>query len=142
MMAGAAIAAPQEVCTKDICVSGAWARATPPGAENAAVYFSVVNNGRTADSLLSVSSSITANAMVHRTIVTGGVAHMEMAGPIELNPGARLTFAPIGYHLMLDSLKKPVTQGSTISVTLNFAKSGKLTVPVPVLGVTAAGPPH
>jgi copper(I)-binding protein len=142
MLAGAAVAAPKEVCSKDICVSGAWVRATPPGADNAAVYFSVLNKGRTADSLLAASSSITANAMVHRSVVTGGVAHMEMAGPLELNAGAHLSFAPIGYHLMLEGLKQPITEGKVISVTLDFAKAGKLTFPVPVLSVTAAGPPR
>lgn len=142
MFAGAAFAAPKEVCSRDICVSGAWTRATPPGADNAAVYFSVVNKGRTADSLLSASSSITANAMVHRSVVTGGVAHMEMAGPLELNAGAHLSFAPIGYHLMLEGLKQPVTEGKVISVTLDFAKAGTLTFPVPVVSVTASGPPR
>lgn len=142
MLAGTAVAAPQEVCSKDICVSGAWVRATPPGADNAAVYFSVTNKGRTADSLVSASSSITANAMVHRSMVMGGVAHMEMAGPVELNPGAHVSFAPLGYHLMLEGLKQPVTEGRTISVTLDFAKAGKLTFPVPVVAATAPGPPH
>ncbi|HEX5280756.1 MAG TPA: copper chaperone PCu(A)C [Micropepsaceae bacterium] len=137
-----AIAAPKESCTKDICVSGAWARATPPGVDNAAVYFTVTNKGRAADSLVSASSSITANAMVHRTVVTGGVAHMEMTGPVELTGGGQVSFAPIGYHLMLDGLKQPVKQGSTVSVTLNFANAGKLTFAVPVLSVTASGPPR
>jgi copper(I)-binding protein len=142
MLAGAAVAAPKEVCRKDICVSDAWVRATPPGSDNAAVYFTVINKGRTADSLVSASSSITASAMVHRSVVTGGVAHMEMAGPVELNAGAHLSFAPIGYHLMLEGLKQPVTEGKTIAVTLNFVKAGKLTFRVPVLSVTANGPPR
>lgn len=142
MLSGAAVAAPKEICSNDICVSDAWVRATPPGTDNAAVYFSVVNKGRTADSLVSVSSSITANAMVHRTAVANGVAHMEMAGTVELNAGAHLTFAPIGYHLMLEGLKQPLTEGKLVSVTLDFATAGKLTFPVPVLGVTAAGPPR
>lgn len=142
MLAGAAVAAPKEICSKEICVTDAWVRATPPGADNAAVYFSVVNKGRTADSLISASSNITANAMVHRTVMTGGIAHMEMGGPVELNAGAHLSFAPIGYHLMLEGLKQPVTEGKVISVTLDFARAGKLTFPVRVLGVTAAGPPR
>lgn len=142
MLAGPTAAAPKEVCAKDICVTDAWVRATPPGADNAAVYFSVVNKGRTADSLISASSNITANAMVHRTVVTGGIAHMEMGGPVEVNAGGHVSFAPIGYHLMLEGLKQPVTEGKVISVTLDFARAGKLTFPVPVLGVTAAGPPR
>ncbi len=140
VIAGDAVAASAESCSGDICVSDAWARATPPGAATGAVYFSLVNKGRTADSLVSASSSATANAMVHRSIMTGNVARMEMVGRVDLAPGARVSFAPSGYHLMLDGLKQPLAQGSTISVTLDFAKAGKVTLPVPVLGIGASGP--
>ncbi len=140
LAAGVAVAAPAEACTGDICVSAAWARATPPGAQTAAVYFSVSNKGRAADALVSASSSATPDAMVHRSVLAGNIARMEMVGRLELAPGARVTFAPSGYHLMLDGLKQPLAQGSTISVTLDFAKAGKLTLPVPVLGIGALGP--
>jgi copper(I)-binding protein len=138
--AGYAFAASAETCSSEICVSDAWARATPPGAETASVYFSVVNKGRVADSLVSASTSVTANAMVHRSVMDGNIVRMEMTGPLELAPGARVTFAPIGYHLMLAGLKQPLAQGATISVTLDFAKAGKLQLAVPVLGLGAAGP--
>ncbi len=140
IVAGDAVAASREICAGDICVSDPWARATPPGVQSAAVYFSILNKGRTADALVSASSSATANAMVHRSVLTGNIVHMEMPGVVELAPGAHLTFAPVGYHLMLDGLKQRLTEGSTISVTLDFAKAGKLTLPIPVLGVGATGP--
>jgi copper(I)-binding protein len=140
VVAGDAVAASAEICSGDICLSDPWARATPPGAQSVAIYFSIVNKGRTADALVSASSSATANAMVHRSVLTGNIVHMEMPGVVELAPGAHLTFAPVGYHLMLEALKQPLTEGSTISVTLNFAKAGKVTLPIPVLGVGAVGP--
>jgi copper(I)-binding protein len=122
------------------CVSDPWARATPKDAQSAAIYFSILNKGRTADALVSASSSATANAMVHRSVLTGNIVRMEMPGVVELAPGAHLTFAPVGYHVMLEALKQPLTEGSTISLTLNFAKAGKVTLAIPVLGVGAAGP--
>lgn len=140
LVAADAFAASSEICTREICVSEPWARATPPGMQTAAVFFSVVNKGPTPDALVSGTSSVTADAMVHRSVVTGNIARMEMTGPLQLAPGAHLTFAPIGYHLMLDGLKQRLTEGSSISVTLDFAKAGKLTFPVPVLGVAALGP--
>ena len=138
--AGDAVAASPEICAGGICLSDAWVRATPPGAKSAAVYFSIVNKGRTADALVSASSSATADAMIHRSVLTGNIVHMEMTGPVELAPGAHLTFAPIGYHLMLDGLKQSLIEGATISVTLDFAKAGKLAISIPVLGVGAVGP--
>jgi copper(I)-binding protein len=137
--AGDSVAAATEICRGDICVSDPWARATPKDAQSAAIYFSILNKGRTADALVSASSSATANAMVHRSVLTGNIVRMEMPGVVELAPGAHLTFAPVGYHVMLEALKQPLTEGSTISLTLNFAKAGKVTLAIPVLGVGAAG---
>jgi len=136
----ASIAASAEVCARDICVSDAWIRATPPGARNAAVYFSIANKGHTADALLSASSSAAPGAMVHRSVRAGNIVRMEMAGRVELAPDTHLTFAPVGYHLMLEGLKQPLSEGKTAPVTLDFEKAGKLTFSVPILSVAATGP--
>jgi copper(I)-binding protein len=37
-----------------------------------------------------------------------------------------------GYHIMLMDLKQELKAGSTISITLEFAKAGKITLDVPV----------
>src|ERR1700752_3486199 len=102
-----AVAASAETCAGEICVAQAWTRATPPGAQNAAVYFSLVNKGKSADSLTAASTAAAASAMVHQSTVAANVVHMEMSGPVELAPGAHVIFAPIGRHIMLDGLKQP-----------------------------------
>jgi copper(I)-binding protein len=133
-------AGPMDVCAGEICVGQAWARATPPGAQNAAVYFSIVNKGSAADLLIGASTSAATGTMVHRSVMSGNIVRMEMTGPVELSPGANLKFAPIGYHVMLAGLKQRLTDGMTIPLTLDFAKAGKLKLPVPVLSVSAVGP--
>ncbi len=138
---GSASAAPTPVCAGNICVEQAWARAMPPTSQTAAVYFSVVNKGDRADTLKSASTAAAGLVMMHRTTTSpGNIVRMEMVGGVNLAPGARVTFAPIGYHLMLEGLKERLTQGKMISVTLQFEKAGTLAIPVQILGVTATGP--
>jgi periplasmic copper chaperone A len=133
-------AATADVCAGEICVGQAWARATPPGAQNAAVYFSIVNKGSTPDSLIGASTTAAGQAMIHRSTMSGNIVHMDMVGAVELTPGAHLPFAPVGYHVMLEGLKQRLTDGMTIPITLEFAKAGKLMLAVPVLSVAAVGP--
>jgi copper(I)-binding protein len=128
-------------CVGAICVEQAWARAMPGGAQNAAVYLSIVNKGTVPDELRATSAEAAASAMIHRsTVGANNVVRMEMAGAVELAPGTRLTFAPAGYHVMLGRMKQRLIEGMTIPITLEFARAGKLTVPVHVLGVAATGP--
>jgi copper(I)-binding protein len=127
-------------CVKGVCVEQVWARATPPGAGNAAVYFSIVNMGSAPDTLSSASAAAATQTMLHRTTVNGGVVHMDMVTAVQLPPGTTVNFSPTGYHVMLTGLKMPFTEGATVPITLQFVKAGKIDVLVHVLGVTAIGP--
>ena len=131
-----------ESCAGAICVNQAWARATPGGAQNAAVYFSIVNKGTVADTLRAVSVEAAGSAMIHRsTREANEVVRMEIVGAVELAPGARITFAPGDYHVMLGGMKQRLTEGMMIPITLEFARVGEPgQVPVHVLGVAATGP--
>ena len=140
MACGATAGTTARDCAAEICVEQAWARATPGAAQTAAVYFSLVNNGSVADALTGVSTSLAALTMIHQTTMAENVAHMDTVDRIALPPMDRITFAPLGYHVMLMGLKTPLKEGMSVPMTLQFAKAGKLNVSVQVLGFTAAGP--
>jgi copper(I)-binding protein len=113
----------------------------PRGAQSAAVYFMIVNKGTSADTLKAASVEAPGSAMIHRSAMgPNNVVRMEMVGAVELAPGARITFAPTGYHVMLGGMKQRLTEGMTVPIVLDFEKAGKLTVPVRVLAATATGP--
>ena len=129
-----------DACSDTICVEQAWARATPPGAQNAAVYFSIINNDHADDAVSSISTPTAAQAMLHQTTISGGVARMEMLQKLRIPAHGRVVLTPRSYHVMLTGLKAPLKQGMAIPVTVHLASGRMLQVDVPVLGVAALGP--
>ncbi len=107
----------------------AFAPATP---EAAAVYFTVVNRGSRADTLVAARVDGAAGAMLHRTVEEGGTAHMEHVVALPLAPGDSAALAPGRMHLMLTGLARLPQAGDTLSLTLRFARAGERAVRVPV----------
>jgi uncharacterized protein YcnI len=125
----------------DLVVKQAWSRATPAGAKVASGYLTIENKGTTPDRLLGGSSDAAAKVDVHEMATKDGVMTMrELEGGLAIAPGTTIKLMPGGYHLMLTDIKKPLKQGDTVTVTLNFEKAGKKDVTFSVLGIGAKGP--
>jgi copper(I)-binding protein len=101
-----------------------WSLAMPAGAPAAAGYFSVTNNGKTADTLIGVETDQAESVSIHQTRMQNGMMRMDAVKQVAIAPGATVTFAPGGYHLMLVKPKGPLGVGSHIYVTLRFAHAG------------------
>lgn len=117
-----------------------WARATAASAKNGAAYVRLVNGGPAVDRLLAAASPVAARAELHTHLNEDGVMKMRHVAAIELPPGATVTFAPSGLHVMLFGLTEPLRQGTTFPLTLTFEKAGSRTVTVTVEGAGARGP--
>ncbi len=129
-----------DVKAGDLVISQPWSRATPTGAKVASGYLTIANKGTTPDRLLGGSSDAAAKVDVHEMASNGGVMTMRaLDDGLALPPGATVTLAPGGYHLMLNDLKKPLKQGDGMPVTLKFEKAGDVAVTFNVLGVGAKG---
>lgn len=136
-----------------VAVRKAWVRATPPGATNAAMYFTITSPVE--DRLLSVvvPGDVAASAEMHETMAASGGAGMAnmpgmasgggtMVGmtalpAVALGAGERVQFSPGGKHVMLAALKRSLSEGEHITVKFQMERAGALTVNVPVL----ANPP-
>src|ERR1700756_2730119 len=94
------------------------ARATPPGAKTAAVYFTVDNAGNENDRLLRASTAVAGGVVLHQMAVEGGMMKMRAIPSLEIMPGARVDLKPDGYHLMLIDLKQPLKVGETFPLML------------------------
>jgi copper(I)-binding protein len=124
----------------DLEIDHPWSRATPPGAQVAGGYFTIVNHGSQADRLVSVTSDISAKAEVHEMAVKDGVMTMRpVEGGVEIPAGGKLELKPGGYHLMLMGLKQPAKQGESFPATLTFEKAGSVTVEFQVEAMGAGG---
>lgn len=125
-----------------IAVAKAWARATPGGAKTGAVYLTVTNDGAAADQLVGVSTPVADRAELHVETVENGIMKMRPMPQVELKPGAATVLKPGAVHVMLMGLKRPLKEGDTFPLTLDFAKAGKQDVQVKVAKAGAMGMPE
>jgi copper(I)-binding protein len=121
-----------------IQIVDAWARATPPGVENGAVYCKILNRGG-ADKLVGARSSAARGAEVHASVSANGVVEMRRIDALPIGAGASVELAPGGTHVMLVGLAAPLAAGAKVELTLVFAGAGEIAVEVPV--VDARAPP-
>jgi periplasmic copper chaperone A len=116
-----------------ITVEQPWARATPGGAKTGAVYMTLDNKSSTADRLTGASSDVADKLKIHEMKVENGVMKMrEIADGLPIPAGGSAVLKPGSYHVMLIGLKKPLSVGENLPLTLTFEKAGNISVTVPV----------
>ncbi|MFF3515425.1 copper chaperone PCu(A)C [Streptomyces sp. NPDC002573] len=114
----------------ELKITGAYMPA-PVAGDMAAGFFTVTNSGG-ADTLTSVTSSLAGDVTMHSTKDGAMQDEKSFAVPAD----GRLDFASGGNHLMFEKLAHKPAQGDTVPVQLHFAKSGTVTVEMPVKSAT------
>jgi copper(I)-binding protein len=133
------LAAPLTAVQAQVVVTGAWARASLPHQDDAAVYLSLTSKG--GDTLTGAASPEADMAMLHKTTEGGGgMSGMADVDSVALPAGKTVSFSPGTMHIMLMGLKHPLKPGGTVSLSLNFTHAGSKMITVPVKPVTASGP--
>jgi len=122
----------------DVQITNAWARATPSGGQTAAAYATVESPA--GDRLTGVSSPAAQKADIHEMTMDGSVMKMRQVDGIDLPAGEAVTLKPGGYHIMLTGLAKPLKEGDTFPLILDFAKAGAKQVDVSVEKIGSMGP--
>jgi copper(I)-binding protein len=121
-----------------ITVEQPWARATPTGAKTGAVYMTLDNKSGAADRLTGASSDVADKLQIHEMKVENGVMQMRVVlDGLPIPAGGSVVLKPGSYHVMLIGLKKPLTAGENIPLTLTFEKAGNISVTVPVQAMGA-----
>lgn len=117
LAASPALAAPQ--------VSDAWSRPAAAGTTGAG-FLTLSNPGKAADALVAVESPVARKVEMHRSTMRDGVSSMQKLDRVALPPGARVSFAPGGAHLMLLGLKQALKVGDKAPATLVFASGARV----------------
>ncbi|MCB1520391.1 MAG: copper chaperone PCu(A)C [Hyphomicrobiaceae bacterium] len=132
MLALTALAVPasaRDITAGDLVISNPWTRVTPPGAKVAGGFLTITNNGKEADRLIGGSAVISHRLEVHEMSMEGGIMKMqEVAGGLEIKPGATVVLKPGSYHVMFLDLKASPVEGTPITGTLKFEKAGEVTI--------------
>ncbi|MFI8241080.1 copper chaperone PCu(A)C [Streptomyces sp. NPDC085866] len=104
----------------------------PVSADMAAGFLTITNQGGAKDELTSVTSDVADQVTMHSTV--GGA--MEEKTSFAVPAHGQLVFKSGGNHLMFEKLKHRPEQGQKVTLKLTFAKSGPLTVEMPVESAT------
>jgi copper(I)-binding protein len=127
----------------DLVLSGAFARATLPGAKVGGGYVTIANQSNEADRLIGGSSPAAARVEVHGMKMDGNVMQMrQLKDGLEVPAGGTAELSPGGTHLMLINIARPLKEGDMVPVTLEFAKAGKVEVQFMVGPANAASMEH
>lgn len=125
-------------------VEGAWIRASVPGQSATGAFMSITAKEPT--QLVSASSPVAGVAAVHEMKMEGDVMKMRPAGVIDLPVGRAFELKPSGHHVMLQDLKKPLENGSTVPLTLVFRNAkgveSRMELRVPVAVGPTGGAVH
>lgn len=130
-----------EAAAGSIAVENAWARATPKGAQVAAGYLIIKNDGEEPDRLVAASAGFAGRTEIHQSSMVDGVMKMRpVADGLAIAPKSTMTLAPGGYHLMFMDLAAPLNEGDSVSVELVFEHAGRVVAAFKVLGMGAQAP--
>jgi hypothetical protein len=122
-------------------VKNAWARATVTGQMATGAFMTLT--AKEGATLVGVATPAAGVAQVHEMKMEGGVMKMaEVKGGLVLPAGKAVELKPGGYHLMLMDLKAPLTNNTTVPLTLVFKDAkgveSKTEIKVPVKQVAPA----
>lgn len=123
----------------DLVIVHPMAFETAPSAMSGGGYFSITNNGTTAEHLLGVEAAFP-RVMLHTTEMTDDIARMSHVDALEIPAGETVTLAPGGLHVMFMGLNgDPLEAGETFPATLIFETAGRLDVVFNVEARTEGG---
>lgn len=114
-------AAHQDEVESSIEINNAWIRPAPPTADALAGYMSISNKGAQAIKVVSATSPMFEEVMIHSTVVQDGIASMQHIGHIEIEPESTVELAPMGTHLMLIEPETPLELNSIVPITLELS---------------------
>ena len=124
-----------------IVIDHPFARATTSRMPNGAAYMVLTNQGATPDRLLSASTPVATEVMLHMNVKSGDVIEMHHVATLDIPAGQKAELSPAGaFHLMLMGLKQPLKLGTVFPMTLIFEKAGETQVMIAVERAGAMGP--
>ena len=118
-----------EVKVGDLQIIHANIPAPMNGAQVAAGYMGISNEGHHADKLIGVEVGFAAEAMLHTTEFTAdGVASMKHVEALEIPAEDTVVLEPGGYHIMLMGLNQSLNEGDLLPATLIFEQAGRVEI--------------
>jgi copper(I)-binding protein len=116
-----------------------WTRPAQAGM-NGVGYLTLAKVGAKPVKLVAVETPAARSATIHQSSMANGVSSMRaVTGGLTIAPGAKVEFAPGGYHLMLMGLTSAQALGGKVPLTLVFDGGRKMRIDLSVEAGPAKG---
>ena len=109
-------------------VSGVWGRPSPRKAGNGAAYMLIENSGSEDDRLIQAYADVSEVVELHDMTMENDIMKMFHVEYMEVPAGGSLELKPGSKHVMFIGLLEKLEVGQTVTIELEFEKSGKMTV--------------
>lgn len=130
------------VAHAQVAVDAPWVRASVPQ-QTATGAFMRLTASRDLR-LIGARSDVAQTTEVHEMAMQGQMMRMRQVAAVPLPRGQAVALAPGGYHVMLIGLKRPLSAGERVTLTLVFEDAGgkrsEQTVQAPVRPLGAGAP--
>lgn len=123
VIAIAALLSVAQAWAADVTVSKAWARASAPGQDSAAVYL-IITSKQDAR-LVGVTTPAAEIAELHSMSHDNGVMKMRALDTLLLPAGEEIELGSGGNHIMLTGLKRPLKAGGKVPLTITVQFTDK-----------------
>ncbi len=127
---------------QSVAISDGFVREKIPGTELSSAYMKIANMTENSVTLLGASSKISKRIEIHEHTMQNGMMNMRKRNAIVINKQATVVLQPMGLHLMIFDLKKPLVDGQAISLTLHFAAHPDVVVQLPVQSIKRKSKHH
>jgi hypothetical protein len=107
--------------------TNAWARAADSGASTA-LYFTLENRDSVADTVRGVRASVADAAALHISTQHSGMMHMTPISALPVPARDSVSFRPLGAHVMLTGVRRPLVDGDTVRAVLEFVSGDTVVV--------------
>jgi copper(I)-binding protein len=104
-----------------------WMRPNAKGMASA-LYFTIENEGETADTLFKVESDLAERIEIHETYSSGDVMGMREVGMIVVEARSSFELKPGAHHIMLMKLKQDLKSDEKGDFTLHFKEAGEIKI--------------
>ena len=111
-----------------IHVADAWVRAPVGLGKTAAGYLSIISMDMEGDRLIGARSEAAERVELHTHRETDGVMRMRPLDGLDVRPMGGTELSPAAHHLMFMGLKRKLSPGDRIPVTLIFATVGEMKI--------------
>lgn len=112
----------------DVQVTKIWAQPINGSGTAAAVYMTISDSCSSPDKLTFVKAALPQKASLHASSVVNHALEMTPLQSIPIQCGKPFMLKPMGMHVMVTGIRKPMGIGDRLPLTLTFDRSGDVSV--------------